>query len=65
MTTMIIEDSNPQAKQFIKFARMLPFTTVVETPKKSFKEAAADCNAVSVDTFFDELDERIKKRFHA
>ena len=65
MTTMIIEDNSIQAKQFIRFARTLPFTVVVETPKKSFEEAASECNAVSVDTFFDELDERIKKRFHA
>ena len=65
MTTMIIEDSSVQAKHFIKFARSLPFATVVESKKKSFDEAAIECNAVSVDTFFDELDERIKRRFNA
>ena len=65
MTTMIIEDSSVQAKHFIKFARSLPFATVVESKNKSFDEAAAECNAVSLDTFFDELDERIKRRFNA
>ena len=65
MTTMIIEDNSVQAKHFINFARTLPFATVVETKKKSFEEACAECNAVSVDTFFDELDERIKRRFDA
>ena len=46
MTTLIIEGNSIQA---------------VEAPKKSFAEAAAECNAVSADAFFDELDERIKK----
>lgn len=35
MTTMIIEDNSVQARQFIKFARTLPFTTV---KKESVKE---------------------------
>ena len=29
--------------------------------KKSFEEACAECNAISVDAFFDELDARIEK----
>jgi len=32
--------------------------------KKSFEEATADCNGISVDAFFNELDERIKRRFN-
>jgi hypothetical protein len=36
-----------------------------EPKKKSFEEAVAECNGITVDEFFDELDERIKKRFHA
>ena len=54
-----------QAKQFIKYARTLPFATVRECKKKSFQEAVVECKGVSVDVFFDELDERIKKRFNA
>ena len=65
MTTIIIEDNSVQAKQFIKFACTLPYTTLVGPKKKKFEEAAAECNAVSVDEFFDELDERIKRRFNA
>ncbi|MDR2146539.1 MAG: hypothetical protein LBE91_08805 [Tannerella sp.] len=65
MTTLIIEDNSLQAKQFIRYARTLPFANVLETKKKSFEEAAAECNAISADAFFDELDERIKKRFNA
>jgi hypothetical protein len=45
MTTMIIKDSSPQAKQFIKFARMLPFTTVIKA-KKNGKSFEDKCSAV-------------------
>jgi len=67
MTTIIIEDSNVQAKQLLSFIKTLPFVTVVRetVEKKSFSEAEEECNAISVDAFFDELDERIKKRFNA
>jgi len=61
MTTVIIEDNCVQAKQFIRFARTLPFATVVENKKKSYKEACAECGAVTVDAFFDELNARIDK----
>ena len=54
-----------QARQFIKYARTLPFATVTELKKKNFDEAVAECNGISADEFFDELDERIKKRFNA
>jgi len=37
MTTMIIKDNSPQAKQFIKFARMLPFATVIKTKSKNLE----------------------------
>jgi len=58
---MIIEDSSVQAKQLIRFVRTLPFATVIEGKKKNFKEACAECGAVTVDTFFDELNARIEK----
>lgn len=63
MTTIIIEENSPQARQLIAYIKTLPYATVVEEKKKSFRESAEECNAVSVDTFFDELDDRIKKRF--
>jgi hypothetical protein len=65
MTTVFIEDYGVQSQNLIEHIRSFPFATVVEKEKKSFKEAANECNAVSVDAFFDELDERIKKRFNA
>ena len=61
MTTMLIEDNSVQAKHFIRFAGTLPFTTIVKSDKKSFEEACAECGAVTVDAFFDELNARIEK----
>ena len=63
MTTVIIEDNCLQAKQLLEYIKTLPFATVVEEKKKTFEEAAKECNAVTVDEFFDELDLRIKKHF--
>ena len=59
MTTVIIEENSPQAKQLLEYLRTLPFAMVVEEKKKGFKEAAEECNAISVDAFFDELNHRI------
>ena len=42
-------------------AGTIPVRPVAETKKKSFEEAVAECNGVSVDEFFDELDRRIEK----
>ena len=62
MTTIIIEDKSPQAKKLIDYIKSLPFVTVVDD-KDSFQEAAENCQALTVDEFFDDLDNRIKKRF--
>ena len=61
MATMIIEDKSVQAMQFIKFARTLPYATIVESGNKNYEEACAECGAVTVDDFFDELNARIDK----
>jgi len=63
MTTIIIEESNPQAKKFIEFARTLPFATIVEEKrkKKSFRQVCDECRSVTADTFFDELNARIEQ----
>ncbi len=63
MTTIIIEENTPQAKKLLEYIKTLPFVKVVEETKKGFLDAAEECNAVSVDVFFDELDGRIKKHF--
>ena len=63
MATVIIEDDSSQAKQLLEFIKTLPFATVVEDDEKNFRQAAKECNAITVDEFFDELDNRIKKRF--
>ena len=61
MTTVLIEEDSPQAKQLLEYLKTLSYATVVV--EKNFHDDAKKCNAVSVDTFFDELDNRIKKRF--
>ena len=38
---------------------------VAEKKKKGFEETDTEYKAVSVDDFFDALDERIKRRFNA
>ena len=63
MATIIIKENSSQAKQLLEYLRTLSYATVIEEPEKSLEEAAQECNAVSVDDFFDELDDRIKKRF--
>ena len=64
MTTVYIDNANAQATSFLEFARTLPFATVVEEKKMSFEEACAECNAVTVDFFIDELEKRVKQRYH-
>ncbi len=59
-----IDLSNPMAIPLMGYLESLPFVSV-EKEKKTFEEAVEECNAISVDEFFDELDERIKRRFHA
>lgn len=63
MATIIIEENTPQAKQLLEYIKTLPFATLVEEKKKNFNEAVKECNAVTVDEFFDELDRRIKKHY--
>ena len=59
MTTIIIEENSPQAKKLLEYIKTLPYATVVEEKKKSFREAAAECNAVSAKVFTNELRRRI------
>jgi len=64
MTTTVVFDNNSfQAQQFLNYVSTLPFATIIEEEKeqKSFEQAAAECNAISVDAFFDELNARIEK----
>lgn len=65
MTTIIIEDNSPQAKKLLEYIETLPYATVIDEKKKNLQEALEECNAVSVDEFFDELDHKIKANFHA
>jgi predicted HTH domain antitoxin len=64
MTTVIIEDNNVQATSFVEYTRTLPFATVIEEKKISFEDACAECNAISVDEFINELEKSVKQRYH-
>ena len=63
MMTTVIEDNSVQATGFIEYVRTQPFTTTVKEKKKSFEEACAECNAVTVDFFINELEKRVKQRY--
>ena len=64
MTTIIIEENSLQAKQLLEYIKTLPFATVVEEKKKSFSEAAKECNAVPVSTFVGELHRQVNEHFN-
>ena len=61
MKTIMYNDSSFQAQQLLNYISTLPFATIIDEKKKSFAEAVAECNAISVDEFFDELNARIEK----
>ena len=65
MATIIINDSSTQARHFLNYAKTLPFAKIIEekSSKKSFHQAVEACNGISVDAFFNELDERLKKHY--
>ena len=63
MPTMMIENNTAQAQRFVEYARTLPFTTIVEEKKKGFREAAQECNAISVKAFTNELRRQIDEHF--
>ncbi|MDR0955279.1 MAG: hypothetical protein LBM20_07890 [Rikenellaceae bacterium] len=52
------------AKKLLEYIKTLPFTTAVKKPpKRSFREAAEACHAVSVKVFTDELRSQINEYF--
>ncbi len=65
MTTVIIDDSYPQAKQFLKYARTLPFAQVKRSKRapKSAWQHALDEGAVPLDTFIDELRRQVNEHY--
>ena len=63
MTTIIIESNNVQARNFVEYARKLPFTKVLDAEKKSFSEAVVECNGRPASEFFDELRCQVKEHF--
>jgi len=62
MTTIVIEDNSPQARQLLEFIKTLPYATVLEE-KSCCRKAVEECDTITVDAFFDELDDRIREHF--
>jgi hypothetical protein len=65
MTTIVIDNNSPQAKQFVRFARTLPFVEVKRSspkPQSVWNKAIAE-GAVTVDEFFDEVSRQIKEHY--
>ena len=65
MTTLHIDDSYPQAKQFIRYARSLPFAQVERKRKttKSTWQQALDEGAVPLESFIDELRRQVNEHY--
>ena len=68
METLIVDSSSLQAQSFLNFAKTLTFVKSVQTPNTQFSkdifQAAKECNATTVDVFFDEVDNRNRKHFN-
>ncbi len=57
-----IDLSNPMAIPLMGYLESLPFVSV-EKEKKTFEEAAKECDAISVDEFFTEVRRRINEHY--
>jgi NADPH-dependent curcumin reductase CurA len=62
MTTLLVDNNSLQAQSFLNFARTLAFVKTVDK-QEDFQAALSQCDATTVDAFFDEVDKRIKKRY--
>ena len=63
MTTVVIDNTNPQAQELLNYISTFPFARVVRRKAKQqskWDKAIAD-GAVTVDEFIDELKARIDK----
>ena len=63
MAATVINETTPHTKNLVNYIRTLPFAEAGEAKKKSFAQASAECNAVSVKEFTDELRRQIDEHF--
>jgi succinyl-CoA synthetase alpha subunit len=65
MTTVIIDDTTPQGKRFLQYARTLPFATVKRgrRSQSSKWQQALEEGAVSVDEFVGELRRQVNEHY--
>ncbi len=61
--TVEINLNNPQGRQFLQYAKTLPFARVIEDaePPRSVWQQAVDEGAMTVDEFVSEMKARIAK----
>jgi hypothetical protein len=66
MTTIVINENNPQAEQLVKYIKTLPFATIVEDKesKLSSWEVAIAEGAVPAEEFFGEVRRQIKEHYN-
>lgn len=69
MTTIVINENTEEGRYLINVVRSMQkisdaVVSICDEKKQTFAEAAAECNAVSVDTFFDELNRQLKEYYN-
>jgi hypothetical protein len=62
-TTVKIDMSNPLALPLVNYLEKLPFASVEKKGDKTFEQACAECGAVSVDEFIDELRRQVNEHY--
>ena len=55
MDTAVLENKVHEGKLFVR--------PIEQAKKKNFEKACAECNAVQVEVFIDELKKRVKERY--
>ena len=63
MTTVVFKDNSVQAQQLLNYISTLPFVEIVEGQKKSFAQAAAECNAIPAKEFFNEVRRQVNEHY--
>lgn len=65
MTTLIVDiKDSADAKKIADALRLMESVTDIRVEeKKTFAEASAECNAVPLETFIEELRVRVKQRY--
>ena len=65
MNTLVVNKNNFQTKQVFDYDQTPSTMPIIEkrSSSKKFQQAVEACRGVTVDAFFDELDNRLKKHY--